>query len=227
MDWPARETDITAHKPRTAADHVADILREAIAEGSLPPGRPLRQDELAKQFSFSRMPVRDALRILEGEGVVLIHPTRGAFVAKMDAVEISEVFAIRELLEVEALRLAFSHLTESILREAGSILYRIDEEPNAGRWGTLNRLFHLALYSTCGNARLLGLIEAQHNICDRYVRVLLSNLDYRARSQDEHRKLLVACQAGKEVAGLKCLTQHLRDGSSSLVQSVSATSASP
>ena len=74
-------------KPQTAADHVADILREAVAEGSLKAGTPLRQDELAARFGFSRMPVRDALRLLEAEGIVSIHPTRGAFVASMDAGE--------------------------------------------------------------------------------------------------------------------------------------------
>jgi DNA-binding GntR family transcriptional regulator len=74
-----------AHKaaamPRTVADHVADVLREAIAGGSLQAGTVLRQDELARQFQFSRMPVRDALRQLEAEGLVSIHPTRGAWLS--------------------------------------------------------------------------------------------------------------------------------------------------
>src|SRR5262249_10536499 len=82
-------------KPQTAADQVAGILREAIADGSLPAGTPLRQDDLATRFGFSRMPVRDALRQLEAEGIVSIHPTRGAFVARMDAEEIREIYAIR------------------------------------------------------------------------------------------------------------------------------------
>ena len=94
------------HPPQTVADRIADILREAIAEGSLKTGTPLRQDELAARFGFSRMPIRDALRRLEAEGIVSIHPTRGAFVAQMDAAEIREIYAVRELLEAEALRLA-------------------------------------------------------------------------------------------------------------------------
>jgi len=207
-------------RPQTVADHVADVLREAIAKGSLKAGTPLRQDELATQFGFSRMPIRDALRHLEAEGIVSIHPTRGAFVARMDAAEISEIYAVRELLEVEALRLALPNLTDQDLAEATAVLDQIDTEADVARWGMLNRAFHLALYGACGNARLLGLIEAQHNAADRYVRILLSNLDYRTRSQAEHRKLLAACRRRDGDQALTWLGRHLRDGSKTLVKSV-------
>jgi len=207
-------------KPQTAADHVADILREAIAEGSLKAGTPLRQDELAARFGLSRMPVRDALRLLEAEGIVSIHPTRGAFVASMDAGEIADIYAVRELLESEALRLSLPHLSEEKLNEACAALDQIDVEPDVGRWGALNRAFHLALYSACGNARLLALIDAQHGAGDRYVRILLSNLDYRARSQSEHRKLLAACRKRDAERAQTWLAKHLRDGSKTLVKSI-------
>ncbi|MGO4838093.1 GntR family transcriptional regulator, partial [Rhizobiaceae sp. 2RAB30] len=97
-----------AAKPQTTADSVATVLREAIASGLLAPDSPLRQDDLAVRFGVSRMPVRDALRLLEAEGIVSIHPTRGAFVAGMDPVEIREIYAVRALLEAEALRLALA-----------------------------------------------------------------------------------------------------------------------
>lgn len=210
----------SAAVPRTVADHVADVLREAIAEGSLKAGTVLRQDELARQFQFSRMPVRDALRQLEAEGLVSIHPTRGAFVAGMDRGEIAEIYAVRELLEGEALRLAFPAMGEADLAAAGAALDQIDAEPDVGRWGALNRAFHLALYRPCGNGRLLGLIEAQHNAADRYVRILLSNLNYRTRSQAEHRRLLGACRRRNRELALKLLKQHLREGSTALVKFV-------
>src|SRR5579862_9030383 len=209
-----------AHRPQTVASQVAAILREAIAKGSLKAGTPLRQDELATDFGFSRMPIRDALRQLEAEGIVSIHPTRGAFVAPMDAAEIGEIYAIRELLEVEALRLALPKLTARQLGEAGTVLDQIDAEPDVARWGTLNRAFHLALYGPCGNARLLGLIEAQHSAADRYVRILLSNPDYRARSQSEHRKVLAACRRRDDDQALTWLAKHLRDGGKALIKSI-------
>jgi DNA-binding GntR family transcriptional regulator len=218
MDRLSELAAAAMRRPQTVADHVAAILREAIATGSLKAGTPLRQDELAARFGFSRMPIRDALRQLEAEGIVSIHPTRGAFVAQMDATEISEIYAVRELLEAEALRLALPKLTDVQLNEAASVLDQIDAEPDIARWGALNRAFHLALYGACGNARLLGLIEAQHNAADRYVRILLSNLDYRARSQAEHRGLLAACRKRDEDQVITWLAKHLRDGSTTLVK---------
>jgi DNA-binding GntR family transcriptional regulator len=213
----------TLHKPQTVADHIAAMLREAIAKGTLAPGTALRQDELAARCGFSRMPIRDALRLLEAEGLVSIHPTRGAFVAAMDASEIREIYAVRELLEIEALRLALPNLTAETLDEAAGFLGQIDNEPDVARWGALNRGFHLALYSACGNGRLLALIEAQHNAADRYVRILLSSLDYQSRSQSDHRELLAACRKRHEAQSLEWLTQHLREGSRALVEAIAGT----
>ncbi len=199
-------------RPLTVAEQVADVLREAIADGSLAAGTALRQDDLAARFGFSRMPIRDALRQLEAEGIVSIHPTKGAHVAGMDATEIREIFALRALLEAEALRLSVPKLGEDKLDEAESVLARIDAEPDVGRWGALNRIFHLALYGACGNARLLSLIEAHHNAADRYVRILLSNLNYRSRSQAEHRELIAACRRRDAKEAVAVLKKHLGEG---------------
>lgn len=219
LDAPA-----TAARPLTVADRIAAILREAIAAGTLAPGAPLRQDELAARFGFSRMPIRDALRLLEAEGIVSIHPTRGAFVARMDPREIGEIFALRALLEREALRLALPALTAADLERAQSLLERLDGEPDVARWGALNRDFHLALYRPCGNTRLLDLIDAQHRAADRYVRALLADPVYRARSQADHRALLAACRVGGPAA-LDWLDRHLRDGTDRLIAAVTGTPA--
>ena len=166
------------------------------------------------------MPIRDALRQLEAEGIVSIHPTKGAHVARMDGAEISEIYAVRELLECEALRLSVPVLSDGRLDEAEQALDQIDAERNVGRWGALNRTFHLSLYAACGNQRLLGLIEAHHNAADRYVRILLSNLDHRTRSQAEHRDLLGACRQRDGKKAVSVLRQHLREGSETLVNAI-------
>jgi DNA-binding GntR family transcriptional regulator len=221
MDGLDALTAQVGQRRETIAEQVAAILREGIAAGALKAGTALRQDELAARFGFSRMPIRDALRQLEAEGIVSIHPTRGAFVAEMNANEITEIYAVRELLEVEALRLSCPKLTARQLDEAAAVLDQIDSEPDVGRWGTLNRIFHLSLYGACGNARMLGLIEAQHRAADRYVRILLSNLDYRARSQAEHRAILAACRKRDGEAAQHLLRRHLGDGASALADHAS------
>lgn len=208
------------YKPQTVADQVAGVLREAISNGTLAPGSVLRQDELAARFGFSRMPVRDALRQLDAEGLVTVHPTKGAFVARMDAAEIGEIFAIRDLLECEALRLSCPHLQDAKLSEAAVLTERMDAEPDVGRWGALNRAFHMALYSGCDNSRLLGMIDAQHGASDRYVRVLLADLAHQQRSQREHGELLAACQRRDADAAVAVLHEHLREGRARLVAAV-------
>ncbi|RVC09079.1 GntR family transcriptional regulator, partial [Mesorhizobium sp. M7A.F.Ca.CA.002.15.2.1] len=140
--------------------------------------------------------------------------------ARMDSAEISEIYALRELLECEALRLSLPNLAGDRLDEAEQVLDQIDAERNVGRWGALNRAFHLALYDACGNNRLLALIEAHHNAADRYVRILLSNLDYRSRSQTEHRDLLAACRRRDGDRAIGILRQHLREGSETLVSAI-------
>ncbi|QKC80127.1 GntR family transcriptional regulator [Mesorhizobium erdmanii] len=207
-------------KPKTVAEQVANVLREAIASGTLKAGTALRQDELAEEFGFSRMPIRDALRQLEAEGIVSIHPTKGAHVTRMDGAEIGEIYAVRELLECEALRLSIPAISDAKLDEAEQALDQIDAERNVGRWGALNKVFHLSLYDACGNHRLLGLIDAHHNAADRYVRILLSNLDHRTRSQSEHRDLLAACRQRDGRKAVNVLRQHLREGSATLVNAI-------
>jgi DNA-binding GntR family transcriptional regulator len=209
-----------AQKPQTVADRIAGVLREAISDGALEDGAALRQDDLAARFGFSRMPVRDALRQLETEGLVTVHPTKGAFVAPMDGKEITEIYAIRELLEMEALRLSCPKLSEEMLEEAAGVLDQIDAEANVAHWGTLNSAFHMTLYGRCDNDRLLGLIETHHHAADRYVRVLLSNLDYHSRSQEEHRKMLDACRRRDAKTAAAVLRGHLREGSETLFNAV-------
>src|SRR5579883_1589456 len=96
---------------RTTPGLVADVLREAILTGILKAGQPLRQEDISAQFGLSRSPVREALRQLEGEGLVKLYPHRGAVVAEFPLSELWELCEIRIPLETTAIRLAMPHLT--------------------------------------------------------------------------------------------------------------------
>src|SRR5690242_14507051 len=84
---------------RTTPDLIADALREEIQRGTPGPGEALRQEEVAARFSVSRIPVREALRQLEAEGLVVVYPNRGAYVAQLSAQELREITDLRVLLE--------------------------------------------------------------------------------------------------------------------------------
>src|SRR5512139_2694750 len=107
---------------RTLAQRVADRIRDAIVRGALPGALPLRQAELAAQFGVSPIPLREALRQLEAEGFVTLHPYRGAVVSTTSVAEAREITELRTMLDTRALRLAFPKLTPATLRRAEELL---------------------------------------------------------------------------------------------------------
>src|SRR5216110_2266218 len=100
---------------------VADKLREEIIRGTIPEGAELRQDAIASQFHVSRIPVREALRQLDAEGLIAIVPNRGAIVPALSPEDIEELFSIRALLEPELLKLSIPHLNENDFSEAAAV----------------------------------------------------------------------------------------------------------
>src|SRR5215472_626837 len=101
---------------------VADKLRDRIIRGEIPEGAQLRQDAIATHYQVSRIPVREALRQLDAEGLISIVPNRGAIVPALSPSDIGELFAIRALLEPEVLKASIPHLTEQDLSEAAAVL---------------------------------------------------------------------------------------------------------
>src|SRR5438132_14032202 len=100
---------------------VADKLREEIIRGTIPEGAQLRQDAIATQYGVSRIPVREALRQLDAEGLIAIVPNRGAIVPALSPDDIGELFSIRALLEPEVLKLSIPHLTQEDFGEAAKL----------------------------------------------------------------------------------------------------------
>lgn len=196
---------------RTTHGMVLGGLRDAILSGVLAGGQPLRQDEIAEQFGVSRMPVREALRQLEGEGLVSFYPHRGAVVSELSYQEVVEITELRLILEPSALRKAFDLLGEEEFGRAEEILEEIDQEEDLGsRWGELNWRFHATLFAPADRPRLLGVIKTQHTAFERYIRVHLTLSDYE-KPQREHYELLEHCRKKDLDAALELLSEHIED----------------
>jgi DNA-binding GntR family transcriptional regulator len=103
---------------------VADKLRDQMIRGEIPEGAQLRQDAIATQYQLSRIPVREALRQLDAEGLIAIAPNRGALVPALSPDDIEELFSIRALLEPEVLNLSVLRLTEEDFSEAEAVLLK-------------------------------------------------------------------------------------------------------
>ena len=138
-------TDGRPRRPPTAQEFVLGELRQGIITGELKPGAAIRQDALAERLGTSRVPLREALKILEGEGLVTYHPHRGYFVSALSTEDLAEVYVIRELLENEAIRRAVVALTDDDVRALDAALRAVEEATDAQDIATItatNRAFH-------------------------------------------------------------------------------------
>lgn len=188
---------------------VAEVLREAILRGILVAGQQLRQDEIARELGVSHIPVREALRQLEAEGLVRLRPYRGFEVSELSVEEVEELYEIRIPLECQALKLAMPHLTEQDLERAAQILDAIDAEDEPSRWSQLNTEFHAVLYAPSRRQRLLNLIRMLRTNVDRYLRLYISVMHRKQYSQREHRKILEAIRRRDSEAAVAALEEHL------------------
>ncbi|MBC9207588.1 GntR family transcriptional regulator [Roseomonas aerophila] len=194
---------------RTATEYVEATLKAAILEGRLAAGTPLRQDDIARDLQVSRMPVREALRQLEAQALVDSVPHKGAVVTDISASDAADSFAIRRGLEVVALRLSIPNLTAEDGVAAAALIDAMEEEADPGQLGQLNRRFHMALYARAGRPRLLGLVDRELAVFDRYLRFFLAAQGRERMAQQDHRAMLAAARAGEVQQAAEVLERHI------------------
>jgi DNA-binding GntR family transcriptional regulator len=202
---------------QSAPDLVRDQLRQAIHSGKFQPGEQLRQEELADRFGTSRIPVREALRQLEAEGLVTLHPNRGAVVAALSLEEILEMLDIRIALECRAIYLAVPNMIDSDFDAAARILRSYDKEPRPQKWGEMNWRFHEALYAPCNRPKLIAMIDTNYGHVDRFVRTQVSMASGKEKPQRDHYEILEACRTGSARKAANLLEQHITHTQKALV----------
>lgn len=211
-----------AQKPlrhRTMSAAVAEDLRRRIVEGEFAAGAQLRQDALAAEFGVSRIPVREALVQLEAEGLVKIHPHRGAIVSQLSAEEIQELFELRAILEPRLLKASAPHLTQEDFKRLNGLLKEFSgalKSKQASRWGELNTELHMLLYRHARQPRSLAIVANLLQECDRHTRLQLSLKGRRERAEKEHAELVQLCAAGKITEACKLLKAHIEQVGKSL-----------
>lgn len=200
-------------------ERVAALLREGILSGTYPDGSALRQEKLATELGCSRIPVRDALRQLEAEGLVITIPRRGAMVAEMSIERIQESFELRSVLEPWLLTASIPFLTQEDFNDAQAVISEMTQTPIEG-WGEANWRFHSILYGRCGKALTLAMLKGIHDNVERYLRVHLRLTAGQEKAQSDHSQLLDLCRARDAHRAVALLTSHILDVSDKLVDSV-------
>lgn len=198
-------------RPPTAQEAVLAELRRAILEGDLRPGAQMLQDNIAERLGVSRVPVREALKILEGEGQVAYSPHRGYFVAELSYVELVEIYRIRELLEAEAVSIGIKDVSQEDLqrmREAMSDIEAAGELGDIVALTAANRRFHFALIDPCQRPRLIRLIRQLWDATDPYRSVYFADAEHRELVNTEHRAIYEAAEAHDPKAVVKMMRTH-------------------
>lgn len=211
--------------PRTSLTMaVAERLRDQIIRGEIPEGAQLRQDAIASQYRVSRIPVREALRQLDAEGLIEIVHNRGAIVPALSPEDIEELFSIRALLEPEVLKLSIPHLTEEDFTEAHAVLEtyvrELRHQEHVSAWGRLNWQFHSILYSRANQPRFMAIIRNVNNSGERYTRLQLYLTHGIKRANEEHHQMLDLCRKREVSAACKLLRQHIQFAGESLKQAL-------
>jgi Transcriptional regulators len=200
---------MTASKSDTTAARISRTLAERIISGNISAGAKLRQDHIALEFSASHVPVREAFRLLESQGLVVSEPRRGVRVAAFTMEEVKEVAEMRAALEVLALRHAAPHLTQAILSAAEAATQAGDKAADVQTWEEANRAFHRLILAPCGMPRLLKAID---DLQMASARLLFSGwrAEWEAPTDRDHRAILAALRAGDIEQATAVLARHVQ-----------------
>ncbi|MBS0222896.1 MAG: GntR family transcriptional regulator [Proteobacteria bacterium] len=181
-------------------EQIAEAIGNAIITGNLEPGQRIQEQGIASQFEVSRGPVREALRILERDGMVQILPRRGAQVTYLSIDEVNDIFAIRASLVRLAVRLIAEKPNASLIAELKLRAERLSEftrsHADPDQYVKESYYFNLAMASGCGNERLQDMIYSLAHQTLRYTRLGLSTEERRLQSAKFHGKLIRALQKG-------------------------------
>lgn len=189
----------------TAQDLVLTSMREAILTAALPPGTRLRQEKLAELFGTSRIPVREALRALEYEGLVTSMPRRGFTVTELDADDIEEVYDLRILLESHAVRLAVPLITDEDLQILEGLYAEMLAAVTGDEQLAAREQFYSRLFSITGRPRLVAQISRLRQEIARSLR--WPTLQH---APEHHERFLEAIRAGDADGAAAQLASHYR-----------------
>lgn len=217
----SRLLTLPAAAHRSTSDFVAETLRSAIVSGQLGCGALLKQDELAEQFRISKIPLREALKRLEAEGLVSFIRNKGAVVASLSIEEIWEYVEIRAMLESRAAELAAPRISEASLQKARLALQAFGQERNPANWAQINWQLHSAFYADAERPVLMVEIRSLYNKVERYVRALLAVTSELPKTQGEHHAIIEAFAARDAERAATLTRAHVLDGGASLVKYLS------
>lgn len=206
----------------TVNDEVYSRLRTAITAGALPPGTKISIRSLADAFSVSTMPVREALRRLESDGLV-VFGRRVITVSNMTAEQVSQVFRIRLQLETLATEWAIKQVTDDDVADLRAILTRMDRaDIGVDEWRCLNQDFHRRFYDCARSPDLLDLIGRVWDKVEPYLAIYASSVEDFTEAHRQHLEILDAIAARDTYTLLLKTAEHSEYTSTAITAALAA-----
>ncbi len=193
-------------------DVVFQTLRQAILRGELKPGERLMEIHLAQKLGVSRTPVREAIRKLELEGLVLMIPRKGAVVAEITITDLEDVLEVRMALEELAVKSACRRVTQEQLEELRHLAENFKKTLNGddiGACALADVAFHDMIYAATGNNRLVQILNNLREQMYRYRMEYLKDRQAHSLLVEEHEEILRALEAGDEEAAQDVTSRHV------------------
>ena len=205
---------------KTLVETAVDALRQRIIDGEFQAGESLNQVTIAREYAISRIPLREAMRQLEAEGLLLFQPGKGAVVSGLSMSEIGEVIDLRAMIEPDILGKAIPRLTTADLEQAKRILddYETAFKKNEiATWGEYNWRFHSTLCAPSGCSIAMGILQSLHHLNERYAKVQISVTHWQERAAHEHREILGACRKRDRQKSTRLLKDHILSAGQALI----------
>ncbi|MCW6511487.1 GntR family transcriptional regulator [Lichenifustis flavocetrariae] len=220
--------DVPLKPGRTSlTEQITTELRRRILNGQLAEGTMLRQERLASELGVSRIPLREAIRHLEAEGLVTSELHKGTVVSSLSPRELEDLFGIRMQLETWLFEAAIPRATDADLDRAEALIDEASRTGAVDNWGDLNWRFHEALYLPSGNRVALKLLRSVHDNAARYVNLQLFVMrDVESELSDHHAMLAYARLRDVE-RGVDVLRRHIARVSRNLSASLAAAAEKP
>jgi DNA-binding GntR family transcriptional regulator len=201
------------YRENVASHRIADSLRTAILDGSYLPGERIRQEDVAARAGASRIPVREALRMLDSEGLVTLVANSGAWVTKLTLSECVETYLIRERLEPLLLRTSMPHLDGAAVDRLGGLVDEMEAGADLDAFMRADRKFHLSSYTGAESSEMWQIIHRMWNTTQHYRREFTRLAAHAAGlsvTHMEHRLLLDCIRRQDLDDGERVLVTHIR-----------------
>lgn len=204
---------------KTHHQAVAECIQRGIMEGEYKPGQRLKQQELARHFGCSVIPLREALHQLAAEGLVILSPQRGMRVADLNGERLQEIYEIRIRLEGWAAALAARSMTPEVARHLRELADKMEcPDITASDWLTLDSAFHDSIYACAGQPLLRKVLSNLRRMAECYLRLDVAKQANYVRGRREHRRIIDACVRGNANAAERYAVAHLRRGMNGLLR---------